>query len=105
MNYEQIAGVLRAVLPALLAYAVGKGWVSSSSVADITAGIIAVGAALWSIFAHTTTQQVANVNAMPAVAGVITAKTPEGVALAQAIPSATVAPAGSPTAGSIASAP
>lgn len=52
MNGDQFTGVVRAVLPALLAYAVGKGWISTSSVADVTAAIVAVAAAVWSIWSN-----------------------------------------------------
>lgn len=47
-----INGVVRAVVPAALAYAVAKGWISSSSVADITAAFVAVAAAIWSILSN-----------------------------------------------------
>lgn len=52
MNADQITGIVRAVVPALLAYAVGRGWISESSVGEITAAITAVGAALWSIWTN-----------------------------------------------------
>ncbi len=44
-----INGVLRAIAPAALAYAVGKGWISESSTGDIMAAITAIGAAAWSV--------------------------------------------------------
>ncbi len=47
-----VSGVLRAVLPAALAYAVGKGWITESSTADISAAVLAVGAAVWSIMSN-----------------------------------------------------
>lgn len=49
MDTNVINGVLRAVLPAALAFAVGKGWISQSQVADITAAIITLAAAGWSV--------------------------------------------------------
>lgn len=49
MDMNTVNGVIRAVVPAFLAYAVGKGWVSQSAVADITAAVVAVVAALWSV--------------------------------------------------------
>lgn len=52
MDLNSINGILRAVVPAVLAYAVGKGWISSSSVADITAGVVAVAAAIWSVITN-----------------------------------------------------
>jgi hypothetical protein len=52
MDANTISGVIRAIVPAALAYAVGKGWVSQSSVADITAAAVAVGSAVWSVFSN-----------------------------------------------------
>lgn len=49
MDMNSVNGVIRAVVPALLAYAVGKGWISAGSVGDITAAIVAVASAVWSI--------------------------------------------------------
>ena len=49
MNTDQITGIVRAVLPAMLAYAVAKGWITTSSVGDITAAAVAVAAAVWSV--------------------------------------------------------
>ena len=53
MNMNVINGVLRAVLPAAIAYVVGKGWLSSSSAADVTAAIIALLSAGWSVQTNT----------------------------------------------------
>jgi hypothetical protein len=49
MDFNSISGVLRAVVPSMLAYAVGKGWITQSSVGDITSAAVAIAAALWSI--------------------------------------------------------
>jgi hypothetical protein len=49
MNYDQTTGILRAIIPPALAYAVAKGWITQSDVGDITAAIVAVGAAVWSV--------------------------------------------------------
>lgn len=49
MDLNSINGVLRAIVPAVLAYAVGKGWIPASSVSDITAAAVALAAAVWSI--------------------------------------------------------
>ena len=50
MDRNTINGVLRAVVPAVLAYLVGKGYVAETAVADITAATVAVAAAIWSVF-------------------------------------------------------
>lgn len=52
MDMNSINGVLRAVVPAILAYAVGKGWIGASAVADITTAVVAVAAALWSVLSN-----------------------------------------------------
>jgi hypothetical protein len=49
MDTNTLNGVVRAILPAGLAYAVGKGWIAQSSVADISAAVVAVMAAVWSV--------------------------------------------------------
>jgi hypothetical protein len=54
MNYEQFTGILRALLPAAMAYAVGKGWIPAGSVADISAAVVAVAAAVWSVVSNKT---------------------------------------------------
>ena len=54
MNYDQITGILRAIVPAGLAWAVGKGYVPAGSVGDIGAAIAAIGAAVWSVYNNKT---------------------------------------------------
>ena len=48
MTLNQLNGILRAILPAALAYAVGKGWVGEGQAADITTAVLAIAAAVWS---------------------------------------------------------
>ena len=50
MNYDQWTGILRTIVPALAAYAVGKGWVPEGAATDLAMGIVALGSAVWSIF-------------------------------------------------------
>ena len=61
---DQIAGTLRALVPALVAYLVGKGWIPAGSAADIGALILAAGAAGWSVFKNRREAKVADVAAM-----------------------------------------
>lgn len=49
MDLNSINGVLRALVPAALAFFVGKGWIAAGTVGDITAAVIAIAAAVWSI--------------------------------------------------------
>jgi hypothetical protein len=60
MNSDQITGIIRALVPALLAYFVGKGWIPGSSVPDITAAVVAILAALWSVFSNTTSHKLSS---------------------------------------------
>lgn len=57
MDTNVINGVLRAVLPAALAYAVGKGWITSSQVGDITTAVITLAAAAWSVATNLETKK------------------------------------------------
>lgn len=52
MDANSINGVIRAVVPAVLAYAVGKGWIGAGSVVDITAAVVAITAAIWSVISN-----------------------------------------------------
>lgn len=48
-----INGILRAVIPAIVAYAVGKGWISQSVGAEVGAALITVAASVWSVTSKT----------------------------------------------------
>jgi hypothetical protein len=85
MNQEQIMGTLRILISTVLSYAVGKGWLSSSQVADLTAAIVTISAVIWSFTSHSQHAQIANVAAMPEVKNITTTK-----AIAEAIPSTKV---------------
>lgn len=52
MDMNSVNGVLRAVVPAVLSYAVAKGWIGASAVADITAAVVAIAAAMWSVVSN-----------------------------------------------------
>jgi hypothetical protein len=45
-----LVGVLQVVVPAVAAYAVGKGWITESTASEIGAIIITIGGAVWSGF-------------------------------------------------------
>lgn len=49
MDLNSINGVLRAIIPAICAFAVGKGWIAAGTVGDITAAVVAIAAAVWSL--------------------------------------------------------
>lgn len=48
MTQNQAMGILRAVVPGIVAYAVGKGWIPAGSAANVGAAVVAIGAAIWS---------------------------------------------------------
>lgn len=52
MNSDQLGGILRAIMPAAIAYAVAKGWVSASSAADVGAALVTLAMAVWSIYTN-----------------------------------------------------
>lgn len=54
MNSNQIGGIIRAVVPAILAYGVARGWLSQSVVADVTTAAITIAAAIWSVYTNAT---------------------------------------------------
>ena len=56
MNYDQVTGVLRAVIPAAIAFAISKGWIAdiSASTELITSAAVAIAAAVWSVLNNKT---------------------------------------------------
>lgn len=62
---DQLAGALRAFVPALVAYAVGKGWIAASMAADVTALGLTGGAVVWAVIKNRQAAKVAQVAAMP----------------------------------------
>ncbi len=49
MNYDQFTGIIRAIVPAILAYFVGKGLITSDAAGLIVTAVVAIGAAAWSV--------------------------------------------------------
>ena len=81
MTWDQIAGPLRAILPSLFAFAVGKGWIGAGNADWIIAGIMSMGAAVWSIWANRPAAVAANAQA---ITGVNVTTTPAASASVQA---------------------
>ena len=71
LNQDQFLGILRALVPAGMAYAVGRGWVSASSAGEVSAAVITISAAVWSGFAHTNSAKLAAVEALPEVRSIV----------------------------------
>ena len=72
MNYDQLTGVVRAIVPALVAYVVGKGWIPAGAASDVAAAIMAVLAAVWSVKNNAPATVIATVANMPEVKKVVT---------------------------------
>ena len=49
MNSNVVMGILRAVVPGLVGYLVGAGYIPAGDAANLTAAIITIGAAGWSV--------------------------------------------------------
>lgn len=83
MNQNQITGLARALVPAIVAYIVGKGYLSQSSAADVSAAIIALLAAGWSVQTHSDASAIKTVAAMPDVKAIVAQPNPaDGMAAA-----------------------
>lgn len=53
IDLNTVNGIVRAVVPASIAYAVGRGWVpANTSAPDLTAAVVTIIAALWSIHSN-----------------------------------------------------
>lgn len=65
MQSDQVTGVLRAILPAIIAYLVGSGVIPAGAAADISAAALAIFAAGWSWYSNSKQSKVAAVAAMP----------------------------------------
>ena len=88
MNSNVVMGILRALVPGLVAYAAGRGWISASSAGEIGAAIITLGAAAWSASTNTDAASVATVAAIPSIAKILVkSSATDGVAAAVADPS------------------
>ena len=67
MTWDQIAGPLRAILPALLAFVVAKGWIPAGSADWIVTSVLALGAAGWSVWSNRPAAMAANAQVLPGV--------------------------------------
>ena len=52
MNADQLAGILRAILPAAVAFAVAKGWVGIGNADWIVASVVSIAVAGWSAWTN-----------------------------------------------------
>ena len=52
MNPNVVNGILRAIVPALVAWLVGKGYIPTGDAANVVAFLLAVGSAGWSVITN-----------------------------------------------------
>lgn len=115
MNPEQTKSVVRWFVSTfggvVAGFIAGKGWATAEQVMgvltsdtfmQVAGALITLGAGVWGLVVHKQANAVAVVEAMPEVRGIVTAPTVEGRALAAAVPSSVVVPAGTPAAAAIA---
>jgi hypothetical protein len=87
MNSNVVLGILRALVPGLVAYAAGRGWISAGEAGEISAAIITLGSATWSAMTNTDAASIKTVTAMPDVSKIIVkAGAVDGAATAAADP-------------------
>ena len=101
-NQEQVLSAVRWFFATIGPLLVTHGYVGESMLSLISGALISLVPLIWGFITHTQANDVAKVNAMTEVKGVITQPTVEGKALAASIPSITVAPAGSTDATAVA---
>lgn len=64
MNWNQIAGILRAVLTFAGGFLVARGWVTAEALPEVIAAALTLGGVLWSIVTHTQASTVASAAAI-----------------------------------------
>lgn len=101
-NAQQVQDSIRTLLAAVAGAALNHGIISGSTFSLIMGSLAILVPWIWGILTHTKSNQVATVDAMPEISGVVTTKTPDGAKLAASIPSTTVVMAGTPDAAAVA---
>lgn len=102
MNQEQFLSLLRDILKVIGASFVAKGAVVETDWTTWTGLAMMIAPIGWSYYEKTKARMIAKVDAMPEVKGIVLKQTEEGKALAEAVPSPTVVPAGTPAASAVA---
>ncbi len=59
LNYDQITGIIRAIVPPIVAWFAAKGYISDGSSSVILAAALAIAAAVWSILNNRTGKTIA----------------------------------------------
>ncbi len=83
-NQEQVMSLVRALLMAIGASLVAKGWLAGAMLEPLVGLFVMVVPVVWSMLTHTQSNAVAVAAAIPAVSKVEVTATPEGLALKDA---------------------
>lgn len=102
MGQDQWLGFLRDMLKLIGSALVTNGVVSGADWTTYSGLAIMIAPLAWSAYERTKTRMIEKVDKLPEVAGVVTRPTAEGKAIAEAITSPTVVPAGTQAAVAVA---
>ncbi len=53
MNWQQVAGILRAILTFAGGFLVARGWVTAEALPEIVAAVLTLGGVVWTVMTHT----------------------------------------------------
>ncbi len=67
MNWDQIAALIRQIIPFIGGFAVAKGYISAEQLTGIVGAIVAVGGVIWSLVANRPASIAASAQALPGV--------------------------------------
>ncbi len=54
MNSDMLGGIIRAVFPPVIAFAIGKGLLPAADYGSVVTGVITLATALWSVHSNKT---------------------------------------------------
>lgn len=61
---DKVFGVARAIVPTIVAYLVGRGYIPGGAAAEVSTAILALGAAGWSVYEKRAAGKITSVAAM-----------------------------------------
>lgn len=94
MNPEQVKGLVNLVVGACGGGGFIGGWINTNLTVEVIGALMVLGASGYQMWKLSRKNMTATVDKFPVVAGVILHPSPEGVAIANSIPSKTVAVSG-----------